>query len=104
MNAKNLTALAVSLAVAGAALAGPFAGAARAQDNHQKDKNNMRNIGIAAGAGAIYEGIHGRGTHALILGAGAAYAGKKYEDARKAQAKNRRARYSYRARHRAHRG
>ena len=104
MNTKNITAFAIALTVVGTALAGPFAAGARAQDNHQKDKNNMRNIGIAAGAGALYEGIHGRGTHALILGAGAAYAGKKYEDARKAQAKNSRARYSYRARHRAHSG
>lgn len=58
-----------------------------AQTSRQKDKNTMRNVGIAAGAAAAYEAIRGHGTNALVLGAGAAYAGKKYEDARKAQAK-----------------
>jgi hypothetical protein len=56
-----------------------------AQTSRQKDKNTMRNVGIAAGAAAAYEALHGKGTNALLLGAGAAYAGKKYEDARKAQ-------------------
>ncbi|MDX1935414.1 MAG: hypothetical protein SFU56_22670 [Capsulimonadales bacterium] len=58
-----------------------------AQDSRQKDKNTMRNIGIGVGAAAAYEALRGKGTNALILGAGAAYAGKKYEDARKAQAR-----------------
>ena len=64
--------------------------------SRQGDKNNMRNIGIGTGAAAAYELLHGRGTHALILGAGAAYAGKKYEDARKAQNRENHPRFSYR--------
>lgn len=56
-----------------------------AQDRRQKDKNTMRNIAIGAAAGAIYSGVKGNKTAAIALGAGAAYAGKKYEDARKAQ-------------------
>ena len=60
---------------------------AMAQDGRQKDKNNMRNLGVGAGAAAAYEALRGHGTNALILGAGAAYAGKKYEDSRKAQSK-----------------
>jgi hypothetical protein len=53
--------------------------------SRQKDKNNMRNIGTGLGAAAAYELLKGQGTKALILGAGAAYAGKKYEDQRKAE-------------------
>lgn len=76
-----------SLVVVGSAvLAGPMA--AFAQKNRQKDKNNMRNLGIVLGAGAAHQAIKGKGTNALILGAGAALSGKKYEDARKAQAKD----------------
>ena len=63
--------------------------------SRQTDKNNMRNIGIGAGAAAAYELLHGKGTNALILGAGAAYAGKKYEDSRKAQNREN-TRYGYR--------
>ncbi len=51
----------------------------------QRDKNTTRNIAVGAGAAAVYEGINGRKTSAVLLGAGALYAGKKYEDARKAQ-------------------
>jgi len=53
----------------------------------QTDKNNMRNLGIGAGAAAAYELLKGNTTTGLLLGAGAVYAGKKYEDARKAQTK-----------------
>jgi predicted MFS family arabinose efflux permease len=73
------------------------------QDNksRQGDKNNMRNLGIGLGAAAAYSVLKGKGTQALVLGAGAAYSAKKYEDARKAQAKendreNRRYRYNNR--------
>jgi hypothetical protein len=74
----------VSLAAA-ALLVGGAVAPASAQSSRQKDKNNMRNLGIALGAGAAYEAIRGHGTNALLLGAGAAYSAKKYEDARKAQ-------------------
>lgn len=70
-------------AVMAAATAGPVA----AQTARQKDKNTMRNLGIGLGALAAHQAIKGKTTNALILGAGAAYAGKKYEDARKAQRK-----------------
>ena len=92
---------------AGAALtllSGPLALSARAQNvggeivkvlggskSRQGEKNAMRNLGIGLGGAALYEGINHRGTSALVLGAGAVLAGKKYEDARKAQAKENRA-------------
>jgi len=72
--------------------------AAMAQSDRQKDKNNMRNLGSGLGGAALYELLKGNGTAGLLLGAGAAYAGKKYEDARKAQSKANRDRraHSYR--------
>jgi len=74
-------------ATAAALLTGSLVAPVSAQSSRQKDKNTMRNLGIGLGAGAVYEAINGRGTNALILGAGAAYSAKKYEDARKAQNK-----------------
>jgi hypothetical protein len=100
---KTTLRYATSTIIAGATglslLAGPLARPAAADDvgstilnaiggkggGHQGEKNAMRNLGIGLGAAAAYEAITGKGTNALILGAGAAYAGKKYEDARKAQ-------------------
>jgi len=73
--------------------------AAMAQSDRQKDKNNMRNLGAGLGGAALYELLQGKGTNALILGAGAAYAGKKYDDQRKAQEKENRDREEYRYRH-----
>lgn len=61
----------------------------------QSDKNTMRNVGVGLGAAAAYEALHGKGTNALVLGAGAAYAGKKYEDQRKAQNKDNRESRNY---------
>lgn len=80
------------------AMAGLSPQAAMAQTARQKDKNLMRNLGIGLGAGAIHEAVKGRTTNALVLGAGAAYSAKKYEDARKAQVKENRVarRYVYR--------
>lgn len=97
MNLKKISIAVTTLALVAGAVCGPLA-AANAQ-SRQTDKNNMRNIGIGAGAGALYELSKGKGTNALILGAGAAYAGKKYEDDRKAQSKASSARAA--ARHRA---
>ena len=51
----------------------------------QNDKNTMRNVTVGTGAAAVHEIIQGHRTSAVLLGAGALYAGKKYEDARKAQ-------------------
>jgi hypothetical protein len=62
-----------------------LSGPAFAQSSQQKNKNNMRNIGIVAGVLAGHELLHGKTRNGLLLGAGALYAGKKYEDARKAQ-------------------
>jgi len=84
MNTRNQKI--VASAIAGLMLAAaPMA--AMAQSDRQKDKNNMRNLGAGLGGAALYELLQGKGTNALILGAGAAYAGKKYDDQRKAQAK-----------------
>jgi hypothetical protein len=74
-----------ALAVAGMMLLS--AGASFAQSARQKDKNNMRNLGLGLGAAAVYKSIKGDPKTALLLGAGAAYAGKKYEDQRKKQAR-----------------
>lgn len=70
-------------------------GAVLAQTSRQKDKNDMRNLGIGLGALAVHKSIKGDPKTALLLGAGAAYAGKKYEDQRKAQNKYYRS-YRYR--------
>lgn len=102
MKSTKLMAAGIAATIlAGAMMSGP---AAMAQSKRQNDKNTMRNIGIGAGAAAAWEALHGKGTNALILGAGAAYAGKKYEDARKAQSKeNNYHRYGYSKRHPHHR-
>ena len=63
------------------------AGASLAQSARQKDKNNMRNLGLGLGALAVHKSLKGDPKTALLLGAGAAYAGKKYEDQRKAQSR-----------------
>lgn len=92
---------AVASVVALVVTAGACAPAAMAQSDRQKDKNNMRNLGIGLGGAAAIAAIKGKTVPALVLGAGAAYAGKKYEDARKAQSKEnnegtyRRYRYSH---------
>jgi hypothetical protein len=69
------------------AMAGLSPQAAMAQTARQKDKNNMRNLGIGLGAVAAHEFVKGRNTNGLVAAAGAAYSAKKYEDARKAQAR-----------------
>ena len=80
------------------ALATGVAGPAAAQgSSRQKDKNNMRNLGMVLGGAAVYEALKGKTTNALVLGAGAAYSAKKYEDARKAQSKENNAWRYYRS-------
>ena len=81
MNKNALTALAV------AGLMLMSSGVSLAQSARQRDKNNMRNLGLGLGAAALYKGIKGDPKTALLLGAGAAYAGKKYEDQRKKQSR-----------------
>ena len=83
--------LAAGLSVVMASLA---AAPAMAQSSRQKDKNNMRNLGTVLGAAAASKVLKGDTKTGLVLGAGAAYAGKKYEDARKAQRKETQRRYS----------
>lgn len=90
MNKNALTAL----ALIGATLAST--GASFAQSARQKDKNDMRNLGLGLGALAIHKSLQGDPKTALLLGAGAVYAGKKYEDQRKAQNTWRKYRYSSR--------
>ena len=58
-----------------------------AQTSRQKNKNLMRNLGIGLGAAAVHQAVKGKKTNAIILGAGAAYSAKRYEDHRKAQAR-----------------
>ncbi len=85
-NFQSKMASAVAIVVTASALLMGSTPAAMAQGNRrQKDKNNMRNLGIGLGALAAHQAIKGKGTNAIIVGAGALYAGKKYEDARKAQ-------------------
>jgi hypothetical protein len=84
MKERNSTLAAWSVALV---VAGTVAGPVAAQSDRQKDKNTTRNVGIGLGAAALHQALTGKGTRALILGAGAAYAGKKYEDARKAQSR-----------------
>ena len=76
----------VALCIAGGMVA-PVATFAQTKKEkaRQRDKNTTRNIAVGAGGAAVYEGIRGRKTSAVLLGAGALYAGKKYDDARKAQ-------------------
>ena len=58
---------------------------AQKSNKRQVDKNLMRNLGIAGGVIAADKLLHGKTNEALVAGAAAAYAGKKYEDQRKAQ-------------------
>jgi hypothetical protein len=91
MNTKSMTVQKIIATVlSGAVLAAaPFAAIAQTDKEkaRQKEKNDMRNLGAGLGGAALYSLLKGRGTEALILGGGAAYAGKKMEDARKAQEK-----------------
>lgn len=75
------------------------AGTGVAQTKRQKNKNDMRNLGIGLGALAVHKTLKGDTKTGLLLGAGAAYAGKKYEDQRKSQSRSR----SYRVSHRSYR-
>jgi hypothetical protein len=54
-------------------------------DRRQEDKNLMRNLGLGLGVAALNEARKGNTKNAVLLGAGAVYAGKKYEDQRRAQ-------------------
>jgi hypothetical protein len=79
-----------------AVVAAPAAMAQTDKDKaRQRDKNTMRNLGIGLGALAAHQAIKGKTTNALVLGAGAAYSAKKYEDQRKSQSRVRRGRVTY---------
>ena len=88
-SAKALIACGVASVMA-AFVAAPVA----AQSSRQKDKNNMRNLGMVLGGLAAHQALKGKTTNAIVLGAGAAYSAKKYEDARKAQNRDNASRYS----------
>ena len=82
-------------------VAAPVAFAQTDKDRaRQRNKNNMRNLGIGLGAVAAHQAIKGKTTNALVLGAGAALAAKKYEDQRKSQGKVSRSRITYVPRYR----
>lgn len=86
----KLTSLALMAAVATTSLA-PMALAA----STQKDKNNMRNLGIAGAAVAGY-GLLKHNTAATVLGAAAGgYGAYKYEQDRKSQSAANRSRARY---------
>jgi len=53
--------------------------------SNQNQKNEDRNLGIGAGAAALYGLTHGNPLVTILGAAGAAYAGKKYEDTRREQ-------------------
>ena len=73
------------IALTGVVLLG-LVGTGWAQDRRRnEDKAVMGTLGAGLGAAALNSLVHGRVGDALVLGAGAAYSGKKYEDARKAQ-------------------
>lgn len=87
---NRITACGMATAMLTAAIIAPVATAAQEDSNAQQrqtDKNNNRNLGVGLGSAAVIEALRGKGTNALLLGAGAAYAGKKYNDAKKAQEK-----------------
>lgn len=86
MNLKNSAGVAASLAfVLVAGIASPTWAQSDKDHKRQRDKNTTRNIAIGAGAGAVIEALKGHRTSAVLLGAGAVYAAKKSNDARKAQ-------------------
>lgn len=87
MNFKARIASAIAVVMTAGALGVGMAPSAMAQDKRQKDKNNMRNLGVGLGALAAQQAITGKRTGAVVAGVGALYAGKKYEDARKAQSR-----------------
>jgi len=94
----TMTALAATAAPASADVFGDLFGKNK---NHsvQTDKNNMRNLGIGLGAVAAYELLNGKTGAGVLLGAGAAYAAKKYNDDRKEQSQNNRDWERYRYQH-----
>jgi hypothetical protein len=79
----------VALSVLGFSLSATRAQAQRLtlKMNGQESKNLMRNMGLGLAAGAIDAARQGKTDKALLLGAGAALSGKKYEDHRHAQQK-----------------
>jgi hypothetical protein len=98
MNRKRIGAVAgaAALLLAGGIVAGPASADppswshrdSQDDKNTQNNKNLMRNLGIGLGAAAAYELVTGKGTNALLLGAGAALAGSQYEKDRKQQAQD----------------
>jgi len=92
----TMTALAATAAPASADVFGDLFGKNK-KHSVQTDKNNMRNLGIGLGAVAAYELLNGKTGAGVLLGAGAAYAAKKYNDDRKEQSQNNRdwERYRY---------
>jgi hypothetical protein len=93
------TRMCVSTVAAFAALGviGPATVPARADsaDNIQKQKNDWRNLGIGAGAIALHGAVRGNGLETVLGAAGAAYAGKRYEDTRRQQDEMQRQRQRY---------
>ena len=84
------TAVPALFATVGLMIPAPFAGASTA---------GRKNTTIGLGAAAVHQLLKGKTRNALLLGGGAAYAYKRYQDARKDEERDRR-RASVRSRNR----
>jgi hypothetical protein len=87
---RSWGALPAMLAVAGLAIPAPFASASTA---------GRKNTTIGLGAAAVHQLLKGKTTNALLLGGGAAYAYKRYQDARKDERRERSATVRSRSRY-----
>jgi hypothetical protein len=87
MTRKPATTIAATLAAVAAM--GALPGAAFAQGNRQKSKNDMRNLAIAGAAVAAYGAVTKNKTATLLGAAGAGIGLSQYERQRKAQSQER---------------
>lgn len=84
-----IAASALAIIVGGGLLTPGIASAQTSKEkSRQNNKNLMRNLTIGLGAAAVYEGLKGHNTNALVLGAGAAVTGTQYEKERKSQSRD----------------
>lgn len=77
---RTWAALPALLAMVGLMIPAPFAGAS---------VSGRKNTAIGLGAAAAHQLLTGKTTRGLLLGAGAAYAYKRYQDARRDENRNR---------------
>lgn len=95
----KLTAIGLTMTVA----AGLFVPLSALADSRQSNKNNWRNLGIGGAAVAGYGLLHHNTTATVLGAAGAAYSANRYEQDRRSQDHNQRARSrAYYRRHHSH--